>query len=264
MRKDLRQAGIVERVERSGYLSVAEAAAALSVTTQTIRRDFDELISVGAIIRHHGGATPNPAGKVTNYATRRSYLNEAKRAIARRLVELIPAGSTIFIETGTTLEALAAELPKLKIARAVTNNMNLAIMLSRYGLWPVEVPQGEVRASDAAILGERAVASLHEYRFDLALIGAGAVAPDGTILDYDPADVAIARTALALARQSYLAADATKFRHTAPLRLAPLTAITGLVTDQPLAPALMQIAREAGTALHVCQDCPGRERARPG
>lgn len=251
MKKELRQAGIVEMVERRGYLAVADAASSLGVTTQTIRRDFEELIALGAIIRHRGGATPNPAGKVTHYATRRSYLGEAKRIIARRLVGLIPPGSTLFIETGTTLEAIAAFLPRLELARVVTNNVNLATALARHGAWPVDVPHGAVRASDGAILGERAVASLGEYRFDMALIGAGAVAPDGTIMDYDPADIAIARAAVAFAARSVLAVDATKFRHTAPLRLAPLTRIAALVTDAAPPTPLRRAAQRAGTALHV-------------
>lgn len=267
MRKDLRRAGIVELVERNGYLSVADAAASLSVTTQTIRRDFDELIALGAIIRHHGGATPNLAGKVASYATRRSYLGEAKRAIARRLVELIPAGSTVFIETGTTLEAIAAYLPKLSLARVVTNNPNLALALSRHRAWPVEVPHGEVRAADGAIVGERAIASLGEYRFDVALIGAGAVAPDGTILDYEPADVAIARAVLALARSRILAVDATKFRHTAPLRVAHVSRLSALVSDDAPPPALAAALLEAGLPLHVAMKGsvtrPARPRAPP-
>lgn len=265
MKKELRQAGIVEMVERRGYLAVADAAASLSVTTQTIRRDFDELIALGAIVRHRGGATPNQAGKVTHYATRRSYLGEAKRIIARRLVGLIPPGSTLFIETGTTLEAIAAFLPRLELARVVTNNVHLATALARHDSWPVEVPHGAVRASDGAILGERAVASLREYRFDMALIGAGAVAPDGTIMDYEPEDVAIARTAIACAAHSVLAVDATKFRHTAPLRLAPLAGVSALVTDaEPPAP-LRRAAQRAKTAILVGEeDVTGtRHPARP-
>lgn len=254
MKKELRQAGIVEMVERRGYLAVADAAASLSVTTQTIRRDFEELIGLGAIIRHRGGATPNQAGKVAHYATRRSYLVEAKRVIARRLVGLVQPGSTLFIETGTTLEAVAAFLPALDLARVVTNNVNLATALARHDAWPVEVPHGAVRASDGAILGERAIASLGEYRFDMALIGAGAVAADGTIMDYEPEDIAIARAAIACAAHSVLAVDATKFRHTAPLRLAPLTRVAALVTDAEPPPSLRRAAQRAGIALHVGAD----------
>jgi DeoR family glycerol-3-phosphate regulon repressor len=250
MNKHQRQARIVEMIERSGYVSIGDAAGALAVTTQTIRRDFDELIAVGAINRHRGGATPNLAGKVANYTTRRTYLGQVKTAIARRLATLIPPRACLFIENGTTLEAIGPLLKRDAVARLVTNNLHLALFLSSRG-FAVTVPAGELREADGGIVGEQALRSLEDYRFDLALVGASAVEPDGSLMEYDTGAMMVARTAIARARSAILAVDATKFRHSAPLRIGPITLVSGLVTDATPPASVAGAMRHAGVALHL-------------
>ena len=50
-----RQAEIAERVRQSGFQSVTDLAQHFGVTTQTIRRDINELSEAGALRRRHGG-----------------------------------------------------------------------------------------------------------------------------------------------------------------------------------------------------------------
>jgi len=253
MNKHQRQARIVEMIERSGYVSIGDAAEALAVTTQTIRRDFDELIAVGAISRHRGGATPNLAGKVANYTTRRTYLGQVKTAIARRLAALIPPRASVFIENGTTLEAIGPLLKRDAIGRIVTNNLHLALFLSNRG-FAVTVPAGELREADGGIVGEQALRSLEDYRFDIALIGASAVEPDGSLMEYETGAMMIARTAIARARSTVLAADATKFRHAAPLRIGPIALVAALVTDAAPPASVLAAMKQAGVALHLSDE----------
>jgi DeoR family glycerol-3-phosphate regulon repressor len=250
MNKHRRQARILEMIERSGYVSIGTAASALSVTTQTIRRDFDELIALGAIIRHRGGATPNLAGKVANYTTRRTFLGHAKTAIARKLASLIPPRASVFIENGTTLEAIGPLLERDAVGRVVTNNLHLALFLSSRG-FAVALPAGELREADGGIVGEQALRSLEDYRFDLALVGASAVEPDGALMEYETGAMMIARTAIARARSAILAVDATKFRHSAPLRIGPIGLVAAVVTDAPPPASVAAAMKQAGVALHL-------------
>lgn len=250
MKKHERQARILEMIERAGYVSIGEAARALSVTTQTIRRDFEELIGTGTIRRHRGGATPNLAGKVANYTTRRTFLGQVKAAIARRLATLIPANASLFVENGTTLEALGPLLAQAKPARVVTNNLNLAVYLARAGLDRVSVPAGTVRPSDGAVTGEQVIRSLEDYRFDLAIIGASAVDHDGSLLEYEMSDLMVARTAAGRARVTIAGVDATKFRHSAPLRIGPIGMLSALVSDAAPPAPVAKAMKAAGVAFH--------------
>jgi DeoR family glycerol-3-phosphate regulon repressor len=248
--KHQRQARIIEMIERTGYVSIGAAASALTVTTQTIRRDFDELIEVGAINRHRGGATPNLAGKVANYTTRRTYLGQVKAAIARKLASLIPPRASLFIENGTTLEAIGPLLKRDRVGRVVTNNLHLALFLSSRG-FAVALPAGEVREADGGIVGEQALRSLEDYRFDLALVGASAVEPDGSLMEYETGAMMVTRTAVARARSAILAVDATKFRHSAPLRIGSIALVSALVTDAAPPASISAAMKQAGVALHL-------------
>ena len=251
MKKHPRQARVVEMIERSGYVSVGDAAAALAVTMQTIRRDFDELIRIGSIIRHRGGATPNVSGKVSSYMIRQAYLREVKQRIARLLVTRLPSGATIFIQNGTTLEAVGPLLATAGLRRLVTNHINLAMFVANQGHTPVGIPAGEVRRADGAIVGEQVSVSLRDYRFDIALIGAAAVDSTGAVLDHELTDVMIARTVMARAETSILVVDSTKFRHTAPLCVAPIDGFSAVVTEAPPPEAICRMLRQANVALHL-------------
>jgi DeoR/GlpR family transcriptional regulator of sugar metabolism len=58
---ELRQAHLLEQLRKTGFVSVAEAAAVLTVPETTIRRDLIDLESEGRVVRTHGGASPSGA-----------------------------------------------------------------------------------------------------------------------------------------------------------------------------------------------------------
>jgi len=95
----------------------------------------------------------------------------------------------------------------------------------------VIVPGGAVRRSDGAILGAEAVDYIRQFRVDFAVIGAAALSEDGSLLDYDLAEVQVCRAMMAHARHVILAIDSGKFGRTAPVKLGHLSDVHSLVTD---------------------------------
>src|SRR5262245_40741081 len=86
---ELRQAHLLEQLRKTGFVSVAEAAAALAVSEMTIRRDLIDLESEGRLVRTHGGAIApeNNLARNTNdeepaFEQRLRQNNPAKEAIA--------------------------------------------------------------------------------------------------------------------------------------------------------------------------------------
>ena len=60
-----RQARLAELLRRSGFLSVAETAERLGVSSMTIRRDLESLEARGILTRTHGGAIDNSGNAST-------------------------------------------------------------------------------------------------------------------------------------------------------------------------------------------------------
>ena len=102
-----RQSDILNRVRSDGRVMVEELAETFGVTVQTIRRDLTELCDARLLDRIHGGAVL-PSG-VTNigYEDRRRLNADAKEAIARACAAEIPDGASLFLNIGTTTEAVA-------------------------------------------------------------------------------------------------------------------------------------------------------------
>ncbi|NHW17225.1 DeoR family transcriptional regulator, partial [Escherichia coli] len=86
------------------------------VSPQTIRRDLNELAEKNKIQRHHGGAALPSSSVNTAYHDRKIMWSDEKSRIAQRVASLIPDGATLFIDIGTTPEA---------VAHALINHKNL-------------------------------------------------------------------------------------------------------------------------------------------
>ena len=110
MTPSMRQAKIVELARQQGEVSVEELVAAFDVTPQTIRKDLNILCDRGALKRTHGGAMHPSGVENVEYEARRQIAPGEKRAIGRAAAALIPDHASLFINIGTTTEAVAQAL----------------------------------------------------------------------------------------------------------------------------------------------------------
>ena len=253
MAQNFRQAEILARARADGAVTVEGLAAHFGVTLQTIRRDLTDLCDQGQLARVYGGAVL-PAGAVNiGYEARRAINAAGKEAIAARVAAEIPPDAALFLNIGTTTEAVARALVRHRGLMVVTNNLNVATILAANPAAQVIVAGGLMRAGDAGLVGEVTLDTIAQFRPDFAVIGASAIDEDGDLLDYDLREVRIAQAMLARARQGWLVADATKFRRHAPVRIAALADLSAVFTDAPLAPALSRRCVEAGTRMVVAE-----------
>ena len=233
-----RQALLLDEVRAKGAVSVEALAEQFDVTLQTVRRDVKLLSDAGLLARFHGGVRV-PSSTTENIAYRqRQLLNEsAKQAIARTVAAAVPHGSSLMINIGTTTEAIARELLHHKGLRVITNNLNVAAILSDNPECEVIVAGGVVRPRDRGIVGEVTVDFMQQFKVDIGLIGISGIEADGTLRDYDYREVKVARAIIEQSRQVWLTADHSKFNRPAMVELAHLTQIDCLFTDRaPSAP----------------------------
>jgi len=113
----------------------------------------------------------------------------------------------------------------------ITNNLNVASILSTNPKCEVIVVGGVVRGRDQGIVGEAAVDFIRQFKVDIALIGISAIEPDGSLRDYDYREVKVSQTIMAHAREVWLAADLSKFKRPAMVEVATLDQIDRLFTD---------------------------------
>lgn len=247
-----RQLELLGQVQERGTVSVEDLAALFGVALQTVRRDVKLLSDAGLLARFHGGVRA-PSSTTENLAYRqRQLLNEAaKQRIARAVAQALPEGCSLIINIGTTTEAIARELLHHKGLRVITNNLNVAAILSDNTNCEVIVTGGVVRSRDRGIVGEATVDFIRQFKVDIGLIGISGIEADGSLRDFDYREVKVAQTIIQHSREVWLAADNSKFNRPAMVELARLNQVDMLYTDMPPPSPFPDLMADAGATCVV-------------
>ena len=244
-----RQTEILDIARSEGRVIVDQLADRFGVTLQTIRRDLTDLSDAGLLDRVYGGAVIRKGVANIGYEERRRLNDEAKAAIARACARAIPDNSSLFLNIGTTTEAVARELLGHRNLTVVTNNMNVANILVANESCEIMVAGGVLRRSDGGLVGDLTAQFIEQFKVDFAIIGASALDADGDLLDFDLQEVRVSQALIRRARRTFLVADASKFQRSAPVRIVSLRDIDVLFTDRALPAELTAQCREWDTEI---------------
>lgn len=250
---------IVERVRCEGFQSIDALAARFCVTPQTIRRDVNLLCDQGLLRRRHGGVELPPEGENLAYPVRQVLNLEAKRRIAHLVAAAVPAGASLFFGIGTTPEQCALALVDHPNIQAMTNNLNVAMALSRNPSCAITVAGGRLRNLDRDVVAGEAHGFFSRYAVDIGIYGVAGVAEDGTLLDFSPDEVHMRTELMRNCRERFLVLDHTKFGRGATVRGGHIGAASAVFTDRPVPAAIASQLHDAGTRLVVWSD----EAAKP-
>ncbi len=244
-----RQAEILEIAKAEGRVQVEELAGRFSVTPQTIRKDLNDLCDQRLLTRIHGGALFPSGIENMEYEARRQIAAEEKEAIGRAAARLIPDNASLFINIGTTTEAVSNALLDHSGLMVITNNINVANRMRVYPSIEVVIAGGVVRGSDGGVVGEAAVDFIKQFKVDYAVIGVSAIDHDGALLDFDFREVKVAQAIIANTRHVILVSDRTKFERTAPVRIGHLSQVNTFITDRCDIPSVRRICQESDVNL---------------
>ncbi|TDL76564.1 DeoR/GlpR transcriptional regulator [Palleronia sediminis] len=251
MSQTIRHPEILDMARRDGKVTVEGLADHFGVTLQTIRRDLSDLADAGRLERVHGGAVL-PSGTMNiGYEERRSLNAEAKASIAAACVAAIPGDCSVFLNIGTTTEAVAERMLAHRNILAVTNNINVATTLAANPDCDVVVAGGTLRRSDGGLVGDLTLETIRQFKFDIAVIGCSALDEDGDLLDFDIREAGVTRAILDHSRRTFLVADHSKFRRKAPVRVTNLGRLDAFFTDRPLPRRVVDLCRENGVEIGV-------------
>lgn len=253
MAQTFRQPEIIEIARREGKVTVEGLAEHFGVTLQTIRRDLKELGEAGKLERVHGGAVLSSGVSNIGYEERRNLFTEAKQRIAKACAADIPEQTSIFLNIGTSTEAVAHELLQHRDLLVVTNNMNIPRILIANPECQIVVAGGQLRRADGGLVGKLTIEAVSQFKFPVAVIGCSALDEDGDLLDFDVQEVNVSQTIIKQSRKVFLVLDSSKLSRSAPSRIAPLSDIDTVFTDQPLPNDLADRCRDWGVRVVVAE-----------
>lgn len=246
-----RQSEIVELVAKRGFQTIEALAQHFGVTVQTIRRDVNILAAEGRLSRYRGGAGLSSSIENMEYERRQVVNLEAKQHIAAMVAKDIPDHASVFINIGTTTEQAARELLSHRNLRVITNNINVAKILSENQQCSIVMAGGKVRNRDGAITGHLAVQMFEQFRADIGIIGVSGIDKDGGLFDYDMDEVMCTQSIIRNSRRVLLVADHSKFNRPAVVRVGDLSQISALYTDAPPPEPIAALLKECGVKLII-------------
>ena len=252
MKQTQRHDAIIELVRQQGYVSTEELVEHFAVSPQTIRRDLNDLAEQNKIHRHHGGAALPSSSVNAAYHDRKIMWSEEKARIAQRVAAQIPDGATLFIDIGTTPEAVAHALLNHKNLRVVTNNLNVATLLTAKEDFRLILAGGEVRTRDGGIMGEATLDFISQFRLDYGILGISGIDMDGSLLEFDYHEVRTKRAIIENSRHVMLVVDHSKFGRNAMVNMGSISMVDAVYTDVMPPAGVLKVITDNNLQLELC------------
>ncbi|MDD5727924.1 MAG: DeoR/GlpR family DNA-binding transcription regulator [Victivallales bacterium] len=239
-----RQKILLDKLSRTGVLSLKEEAAAFGVSTMTIRRDIVQFEDMGLAVRSQGGAVARVSEPGQLFGGNRS--TEAQKRIAAKAVELIPAACTLMLSGGTTTLEVARQLAVSgKQLAVITNSLQIAAALFQT---PIQVilTGGTLRSNSLDLVGPVTEKNLDEYYIDILISGCdGAVAAEG-FFTRDLNLAAMERKSVEKSRKVIIVTENSKFTHPSFVKFADPGEVAVVITDSALPAEAGEVLRKHG------------------
>ncbi len=249
-----RRLAIQGELMSKGVVSVEALSKHLGVSVATIRRDLSLLEDEGHMRRTHGGAViAAPRGADQDFALREQVDPEAKRTIALHVVRLIEPDSTLFMNDGSTILALAREIVAQRVKlMVVTPGVNVATFLSECPTVSTYLLGGHLRHRTLDTSGAFAERMLDAFNADTAFIAAEGFSPEfGLTYSYET-DATLARLMSERASRTVILATARKLNQRDRITALPASAVDILITDSG-APDTLDAYQDAGVEVITAQ-----------
>ncbi len=253
MSRDARWKALLELLVERGRLDVEEAAAELSVSAATIRRDFDGLAEQQMLVRTRGGAVVHGVSYELPLRYKTARHASEKQRIARAVAGLVSPGEAVGLTGGTTTTEVARALavrtdlasgsPALTV---VTNALNIANELAVRPQFKIVLTGGVARPSSYELVGPLADGVLGQITVDVAVLGVVALDVRHGAAAHDEAEAAVNRLLCERAERVVVAADSSKLGRRAFARICAAEAVDTLVTDSAVEEETVRGFEEAG------------------
>ncbi|MFO7192506.1 MULTISPECIES: DeoR/GlpR family DNA-binding transcription regulator [Thermocrispum] len=259
MRKYARLNALLELLAERGELNVDEAAAELSVSPATIRRDLDTLAEQQLLTRTHGGAVPNATAYDLPLRYKSVRKAEEKQRIGRAAAALVSPGAIVGSNGGTTTTEVARAIATRADLQEgahdgtggqsitfVTNALNIANELTVRPHIKVVVTGGVARTQSYELIGPLAEHILDNLSLDIVFLGVDGLDVSHGASAHHEGESRINTLMASRARQVVIVADASKLGRHAFSRICPIEDVDVLVTDRSAPKDLLDRFTAAG------------------
>ena len=217
-------------------MTVHELREQLGVSIATLRRDLTELEDAGKIIRVRGAVVhPLFFRREPSLVQKGRAAVGSKRAIAAAAARLIPSGSSVMIDAGTTCLALGRLLLPRTDLTIITHSLPLATLAYENETAAKMICiGGEVRAVSGATIGAIALPWLQSLRADWCFLGASGLSSDEGASTTELHEAAMKQGLLRRVKNRVLLSDSRKWEQPATVTFAAWDKFDIWITDEAI------------------------------
>lgn len=229
-----RQKVILNLLAEKQTIKIQDVVELTNASESTIRRDLTELENDDKLERIHGGATISGRKlHELSISDKASKNLQEKIRIAKYAASLIQEGDCIYLDAGTTTFQMIPYLRNKKVV-VVTNGLTHVEALIEHEI-TTYLTGGYVKGKTGALVGPQTIQTLQSYRFDKCFLGANGFDITFGYTTPDPEEAAVKHQASLLAKNTYVAADHTKYGQVSFSKIDVLsgaTLITAEITEE--------------------------------
>ena len=246
-----RREEIARLVDEGQRVSVADLTARFGVTDASIRRDLILLEGAGRLRRYHGGAVSGAASRSFGiYQAKSREHRDEKARIGLAAAAMIASGDVVFLDSGTTVAAVAAGIPgPLRRPSAITVVTHSLPVVEEIGAWEsahLICLGGLFLADYRAVVGPQTVSGLRDLSADIVFLGCEGLTIEQGLTTPHVLVAEVGAMMAARARRVVVVADASKLGESGFTPIVPFSAVSTIVTDRGADPAKVERFRSAG------------------
>lgn len=246
-----RHAQIVALLRHEGTVRIATLAVAFDVTTETARRDLDELAAMGALQRTYGGGASRSLTDEPGIGVRSRTHAMERAAIARAAARMVEPGDALMVDGGSTTRIFAQTLAARELRlTVVTNCLPVARALGANPHCRTILCSGDYVLREDGVYGPDAADFIRRFKANKAFIGAGGVTADG-VTDADSLGASIKRAMIERSDRIILLVDSSKYDQVQFERVCALEDIDELVSEASPPKRLAAGLKSAGVHVEI-------------
>ncbi len=228
-----RMSKILEIINERGFVSLKELQRILGVSEITVRRDVKELNERALARKVYGGIKKIDSDPPeARFAERRMHHANEKTLVAKRAVELVEDGDTIFIDaSSTTFEFAKLCKEKRNNLHVVTNSLITALELIKNPTNAITIIGGMIRNDNMSVVGFTAEKMVQGLNVEKAFVSCRAFEPNEGTFETNPSESMIKREMIKNSNKTYLLVDYSKLFKRATFLTIPVKRINAVLTD---------------------------------
>ena len=245
MYKTDRQDYIIHQVNLHNKVLLTHLSEQLQVSTDTIRRDLQELSDLGRVIKVHGGAVSLSFHNGFQ-VSKEVYAYQQKKIIAKKAVSLIRDGMFILSGGGTTVLELAQTLPPDLKATFISGSLTALMEYSSHPLIDVIAIGDKISKTSRISVGPEAIAKIKEFKVDLCFMGINALNLEDGVSDNDWEIVQVKKAMIAASKRLVCLTISEKINSRQPIPICGIEKIDTLITELSPDDPMLELYVKAG------------------